>query len=259
MREFRSLTNSSECTKNRILNIIHAEKDFVVVNKPAGVLVHRTTKSAEPALADELVKKYPDMKGVGDAPDIRPGVVHRLDRDTSGIVVFARTQAFYDHLKECFKTGAVKKTYRALVWGETPPRGVIDIPIGLKPGTTKRSVKARNMKMIKEAKTEYVLDKVLECDGKTFSLLTIHPHTGRTHQIRVHLLAIHHAVVGDELYGRRENPFGLKRQFLHADTIEFPLPAVAGAKADSFEGRRASFGADFPEDLQAVLGLLTEK
>lgn len=241
------------------MNVIHEEKGFVVVNKPAGVLVHRTlarrSTSAggerydEPALADELVKKYPEMKNVGDAPEIRPGVVHRLDRDTSGIVVFARTQEFFNWLKKCFQAGEVKKTYRALVLGETPPRGIIDFPIGLKPGTTKRSVLARNMKMVKEAKTEYVCEKHFEYNGEKFSLLTIHPHTGRTHQIRVHLLHIHHPVVGDQLYGKRENPFGLMRQFLHADTIEFPLP----------DGKRISLGADLPPDLEAVLGILTNK
>lgn len=231
------------------MDIIHKEKGFVVVNKPPDVLVHRTTKSSDPALADELLLKYPEMKNVGDAPDVRPGVVHRLDRDTSGIVIFALTQDFFDWLKNCFKTGEVKKTYRALVWGETPGRGVIDFPIGLKPGTTKRSVRARNMKMVKEAKTEYVCERVFDYDGQKFSLLKIYPHTGRTHQIRVHLLAIHHAVVGDEMYGKRENPFGLKRQFLHADTIEFPLP----------DGKRMSFGADLPEDLEAVLGKLSRK
>lgn len=226
--------------------VIHEDDGFLVVVKPAGVLVHRTAKSASPALADELVRNYPEMQGVGDEPLLRPGVVHRLDRDTSGILVFARTQEFFEWLKDCFKKGDVKKTYRALVWGEAPKSGIIDFPIGLKPGTTKRSVRARNMKMIKEAKTEYRLEKVFEYGSQKFSLLKIYPHTGRTHQIRVHLLAIHHAVVGDELYGRRENPFNLTRQFLHADTIEFPLPG----------GKRASFGADFTPDLEAVLSEL---
>jgi 23S rRNA pseudouridine1911/1915/1917 synthase len=226
--------------------IIHEDKDFLVVNKGADTLAHRTSLSAEPALADMLAEKYPEMKTVGDAPETRPGVVHRLDRDTSGIVIFARTQEFFDYLKNLFQTKEVKKTYRALVWGESLKKGLINAPIGLKPGTTKRSVRAKNMKMIKEALTEYALEKLYEYDDQKFSLLKIFPHTGRTHQIRVHLLSIHHPVVGDKLYGWRENPFNLHRQFLHADTIEFPLPS----------GSRVSFGADFPDDLAEIIKTL---
>lgn len=226
--------------------IIHEDKNFLVINKGADTLVHRTSLSAEPALVDVLLEKYPEMKTVGDAPETRPGVVHRLDRDTSGIVVFARTQEFYDYLKNLFQTKEVKKTYRALVWGEALKKGLINAPIGLKPGTTKRSVRAKNMKMVKEALTEYSLENFYEYDDQKFSLLKIFPHTGRTHQIRVHLLSIHHPVVGDKLYGWRENPFNLHRQFLHADTIEFPLPS----------GSRVSFGADFPDDLAEIIKTL---
>lgn len=223
--------------------IIHEQKDFLVVNKGPGTLVHRTALSAEPALADVLSETYPEMRHVGDAPTLRPGVVHRLDRDTSGIVVFARTQSFFEYLKKLFQTKEVKKTYRALAWGAAAPKGIINAPIGLKPGTTKRSVRAKNMKMVKEALTEYALEKLYSYDDQKFSLLKIFPHTGRTHQIRVHLLSIHHPVVGDTLYGWRENPFGLHRQFLHADTIEFPLPS----------GSRVSFGCDFPPDLLVII------
>ncbi len=238
------------------MNIIHEDSDFVVVNKPAGVLTHRTSHSFEPALADEAVEGYPEMAGVGDLPELRPGVVHRLDKDTSGVVVFARNQKFFEYLKGCFKEGKVKKTYLALVWGRTPDRGTIDAPIGLKSGSTRRSVLppsqgygragARNMKMVKPARTEYQTERHFSYEGEEFSLVKLFPKTGRTHQLRVHLLHIHHPVVGDPLYGKRKNPFGLARQFLHADTIEFPIPG----------GKRASFGADLPTDLEAVLKVL---
>ncbi len=230
------------------MNIVHEEKDFVVVNKPAGILTHRTLHSFEPALADEAVEGYPEMAKVGDLSDLRPGVVHRLDKDTSGVIVFARNQKFFEYLKKCFQAGEVKKTYLALVWGVAPERGIIDVPIGLKSGTTKRSVLARNMKMVKSAVTEYKTLKHFTFGADEFSLVKIFPKTGRTHQIRVHFLHIHHPVVGDPLYGKKKNPFGLARQFLHADTIEFPLP----------EGRRIALSADLPHDLEAVLWILTK-
>lgn len=231
------------------MDIIHEDRDFVVVNKPAGVLTHRTQYSFEPALADEVLECYPEMRKVGDSPEFRPGVVHRIDKDTSGILVFARTQVFFEYLKKLFQEGSVKKTYIALVWGKMPESGTINAPIGLKSGTTKRSILARNMKMVKPAVTEYRIMKHAIYNKEQFSLVKLFPKTGRTHQLRVHLLYIHHPVVGDPLYGKRKNPFGLTRQFLHADTIEFALPG----------GRRVSFGADIPSDLADVLEKLSGK
>ena len=225
------------------MNVILEDKDFVAVSKPAGVLTHKTFHSSGETLADEVLAHYPEIKNVGDEPILRPGVVHRLDKDTTGVVIFARNQEFFNHLKNCFKEGKVKKIYKALVWGKTPKNGTIEVPIGLKSGSTKRSVSAKNMKMVKSAITEYKTEKYFSLGKDEFSLVQVFPKTGRTHQIRVHFLHIHHPIVGDPIYGKRKNPFELTRQFLHAESIEFPLAS----------GSRIKIEADLPEELQKIL------
>lgn len=235
------------------VSIVFEDKNFVVVNKPPGLMVHPTKTSQEKTLVDFLLKEYPEVSGVGDNPSERPGIVHRLDKDTSGVLVVARTQSFFEYIKKLFSAGggsalsgqspSIKKMYIALVFGETPESGVIDMPVGLKSGTTKRSVNAKRMKMIKEAVTEYKTLKTFSYKGGDFSLIELYPRTGRTHQLRVHLASIHHPVVGDQLYGKRKNPWGLARQFLHAESIEFSMP----------DGKRIRAEADMPEDLRSIL------
>lgn len=226
--------------------VIMEEPECVVVNKPAGIIVHSVShhSGGDVTLADIMRKKYPDIEGVGDEPKFRPGIVHRLDKDTSGVLVIARTQDFFLHMKNLLQKRIAKKTYIALVHGVMERKnGIIDMPIGLKPGTTKRSVRARNMKMVKPAVTEYKTREQYEYDGQQFSLLELFPRTGRTHQLRVHLASVNHPVVGDQMYGRRDNPWGLSRQFLHADSIEFDLPS----------GKRIRASADLPDDLDKIL------
>lgn len=227
------------------VSVIFEDKDVIAVNKPAGLIVHPVPrgKHREETLTDILLPKYPEIGKVGDKPEQRPGVVHRLDRDTSGVIVLARNQAFFEYLKKRFQASEVKKSYLALAWGRLPQEGVIDTPIGLKSGTTKRSTRARKMKMVKEAVTEYATLERFEREGDEFSFVRLHPRTGRTHQLRVHLLSVHHPIVGDQQYGRRKNPWDLTRQFLHAASIEFPMP----------DGRRVRFEADLPEELEAIL------
>ncbi len=227
--------------------MLHAEKDFVAVGKPAGVLTHRTPHSEGATLADLVAEKYPEIRKVGDEPSLRPGVVHRLDKDTSGVILFARNQPAFEYLKKCFQEGRVRKTYLALVWGKTKERGIVDAPIGLRSGSVRRSVLAKNMKMVKPAHTEYETMRHFTYEGEDFSLLYVYPKTGRTHQIRVHMAHIGHGLVGDPLYMKRKNPFGLARQFLHAEKVEFQSPT----------GKRVSIQADLPPDLKAVLSLLT--
>jgi 23S rRNA pseudouridine1911/1915/1917 synthase len=182
----------------------------------------------EPTLAGWLLKKYPEIRNVGDAPALRPGIVHRLDKDTSGVMVVARTKEAFDYLKALFQKHAVRKTYLAIVQGA--PRkaeGVIDRPIGIRNGTLKRSV--RSSRMQKEAVTAYRVLKTWSAPGadgrdSTFSLLEVRPETGRTHQIRVHLASVGHSVVGDPLYGPRKQPPWADRLMLHAAALEFALP-----------------------------------
>ena len=135
------------------ISVIYENKDFLALNKPAGVLVHRTnSKRKEEALTDWLVSNYPEVKNIGDDFENRPGIVHRLDKDTSGILLVPKTQEYFHYLKNLFQKHEVQKTYLALVRGVIEDNeGVIDKPIGLKPGTVKRTVFTKSAKMIKEA------------------------------------------------------------------------------------------------------------
>lgn len=238
---------------------VYKNKNFIAINKPAGLLVHPTTTSKEKTLVDFLLKKYPEIKNVGDLPaqaggPKRPGIVHRLDKDTSGVILICRNQKYFEYLKRLFQKHEIKKVYSALVWGKVvPQKGVIDKPIGLKPGTTRHTV--HGGKMVKEAITEYEVVKNLKlirqpADGKDkeeiFSLVKVEPKTGRTHQIRVHFAAIHHSIVGDPLYGKKGNPFGLKRQFLHAQYLEFNID----------EKNKVKIEAKLPDDLKNILDQL---
>jgi len=228
--------------------IIYETKDFIAVNKPAGLLVHSAQKaiSKEPTLVDFLQKKYPEVKNVGDDPETRPGIVHRLDKDTSGVMVIARNQETFNFLKKLFQKGEAKKIYLALVWGRVLSKsGVIKKPIGLKAGTVKRTIWQKGAKLVKEAITEYKVKKYF--NGFTF--LEVMPLTGRTHQIRVHLASIGHPVVGDRLYGKKGVPEGLTRQFLHAESLEFTPPT----------GGKIKVSADLPEELERFLSELIEK
>lgn len=214
--------------------VIYENKDFVAVNKPAGLLVHAnkvSTKEKEETLVDWLVKKYPDIKGVGDEPEMRPGIVHRLDKDTSGVILVAKTQEYFNYLKNLFQEHKIQKTYLALVYGiPKEKKDRIDKPIALKPGTTKRSV--HGGKMMKEAVTEYELVSSKEYSeftggknkGKNsyiISLLRVFPKTGRTHQIRVHLASIGCPVLNDPIYAPKKERVETERLMLHALSVEF--------------------------------------
>ena len=220
--------------------VIYEEQDFLVVNKPAGLIVH----GEYPSLVDWLIKNYPEVKAVGDDPKDRAGIVHRLDRDTSGVMIIPRTQEVFLFFKNLFQTKTIKKTYMALVYG-TPKeaRGVIDKPIGLNSGTVKRTVHVKNAKMIKDAVTDYEVIKMFEIGITKVSLVRVLPRTGRTHQIRVHMASIGCPIVGDTLYGPKKQSIEISRQFLHADSIEFPTP----------RGNRITVSADMPEELASLL------
>jgi len=228
------------------VDIIYEDSDVLIINKHAGVLVHGIEgrgAGEEETLADWLIVHYPEVARVGDDPAKRPGIVHRLDRDTSGVMVIARNQYTFTYLKKLFADHKIKKIYRALVYGKMKQAdGTIDKAISIKPGTVKRTV--HKGKMTKDASTEY---KVLQT-FEDFSLVEAVPKTGRTHQIRLHLASINHPVVGDVLYGKRKkiNIPGAKRQMLHAYSLEFSLP----------RGKRIHAVADLPEDMEAALAYL---
>jgi len=228
------------------IEIIYDDNDVFVINKPAGLLVHgtkpRNTKD-EKTVARWLVKRYPEIARVGDDPARRPGIVHRLDKDTSGVMIIAKNQDTFTYLKNVFKNRNIIKIYRAIVHGAmTRGRGTIEKPISLKSGTVVRTV--HGGKMTKEAITEY---RALEM-FKDFSWVEILPKTGRTHQIRLHLASINHPIVGDPLYGKKKKtPIpGVTRQMLHAYSAEFSMP----------KGKRIRVVADLPEDMTNALEYL---
>lgn len=228
------------------IKIIYEDKNFLALNKPAGVLVHRTAaNNQEETLVDWILKRYPSIARIGDNTELRPGIVHRLDRDTSGVMLIPKTQDYFEYLKKLFQEHKVKKTYLALVYGEVKGGALINKPISLKAGTTKRTV--HGGKMTKEAITEYRPLKHLEYEGMRFTLLEVSPKTGRTHQIRVHLASIGHPIVGDTLYSsssyRKLNPFHLERQFLHAFSLELPTE----------KGRVLYIEAELPPALRYVI------
>ena len=208
------------------LDIIYEDENLVAVNKPAGLLTHGDRKTGEDTLVNLLLVEFPEIAGVGDSPLARlerPGIVHRLDKDTSGVVLVARNQEFFEYLKDLFQNRRIKKTYRAVVLGHPKEaRGRIDAPIGLKTGSVKRI--PHRGKELKPALTEY---RVLrEFEG--FSYVEIYPHTGRTHQIRVHLNLIGHPVAGDRVYGGKTAARTAKRQMLHAYSLEFHTKTKGG-------------------------------
>ena len=229
--------------KNLNLSIIYQDNDIVVVNKPAGISVHKGIAEKGETLADWLIEKFPEMKKVGDEPELRPGIVHRLDKETSGVLVVARNQKSFEFLKNQFQKREVVKKYLALVEGELKNNnGTIDLPIGRSRSDFRKKLASDSAKgELREAVTEY---KVLE-KFPDYTLIEAYPKTGRAHQIRVHFKAIGHPVVCDSLYGGKRMicPYGLARHFLHANFLEFVSPS----------GARLKLEADLPEDLEKVL------
>ncbi len=233
------------------LRILYQDRDLLVIDKPAGMVVHPAAGHASGTLVNALLHHVDDLSGIGG--ERRPGIVHRLDRGTSGLMVVAKNDAAHDELSRQFHDREVEKEYIALVWGEVQAGRRIDAPIGRDPSNRKKmSAKARRSR---EAVTRIVkADKF----GVVLTLAHIAIHTGRTHQIRVHLSAIGHPIVGDSLYGgvHRRVPGDLRavthltRPFLHAARLAFTHPS---------EHRRMEFISPLPDDLQRVLDELTEQ
>lgn len=192
--------------------------------------------ASEPTLVDWLLAHYPEVSMVGDDLATRPGIVHRLDKETSGIMIVPRNQKTFEYLKQLFQEHKIEKTYLALVVGKLEKNiGVIDAPIGIKNGTLKRSVHAT--KMVKPAITGY---KVIKECKEAYSLLEVKPKTGRTHQIRVHLASIGHPIVGDRMYGKKTQPAFAHRLMLHALSLVF----------SDDRGNRFEFDAAPPRDFK---------
>ncbi len=200
------------------LVILYEDEDVIAIDKPAGMVVHPAVGHSRGTLVNAILWHFPDLEGVGESG--RPGIVHRLDKDTSGIILVAKNARAHRHLQAQFKDRTIEKTYLALVHGHvSPEQGVIDAPIGRHQRHRKRMAVAPANRG-REAQTEY--EVVAYYDVNT--LAAAHPLTGRTHQIRVHFASIGHPVVGDVVYGRRD-VYKLGRHFLHAHRIRFRRPA----------------------------------
>lgn len=235
-----------------MLSILYEDADIAVLNKPAGIAVHPSSQNRwEKTLAAEIVARWPETKNVGEDP-LRPGIVHRLDKETSGVFLVAKHQRAFEILKAQFQAHRVGKTYIALVVGSMPTaEGTISRPIGRSRKFGKFTTKIPAGK-VREAVTRWrKLDEYADAAGNALTLVEIRPETGRTHQIRVHLAAIGHPIVGDALYGgkaAKRYREALGRHFLHASILECELPS----------GSRIKIETDLPKELaQFLSGLAT--
>ncbi|HEY4498981.1 MAG TPA: RluA family pseudouridine synthase [Candidatus Paceibacterota bacterium] len=249
------------------VTVLYEDDEVLVVNKPAGLVVHADGRTEEPTLVDWLLEKYPAIQGVGEAIKVqssklkaqsedrggdddeviieRSGIVHRLDRETSGAIVIAKTRESYLHLKRQFQDREVHKKYHLFVWGEMKTeRGTIDRPIGKSPNDFRQWSAQRGAKgVMREAVTWY---KVL-ARGHGISFIEAQPQTGRTHQIRVHFKAIGNPVVGDKLYApTKRTALGFERTALHARSIKFMGRG----------GKEIEVVAPYPDDFTHALELL---
>jgi len=218
------------------LTIIYQDGDIIVLDKPAGLTVHPAPGHPTGTLVNALLAACPDLRGIPGT--LRPGIVHRLDKDTSGLMVVAKNDRAQRALQRQLKERGVRKTYLALAKGVPAPReGTIEAPIGRHPKNRKKMAVVAGGR---EAITRYRVREEI-ASGK-YSLLEVEPITGRTHQIRVHMAAIGHPVIGDATYGRRSEAIG--RQFLHAHKLAFAMP---------LGGRTVEFQSPLPADLRNAL------
>ncbi|MBN1267996.1 MAG: RluA family pseudouridine synthase [Kiritimatiellae bacterium] len=220
------------------LDVLFEDADLIVINKPPGLVVHPAAGHRSGTLVNALLHHCKDLPGIGG--EIRPGIVHRLDKDTSGALVVAKTDAAMNSLVAQFKAHAVKKQYLALVWGRPqPPGGAIRTLVG-------RSVHNRKKMSARPARGREAVTHYRTIEAfKDVSLLSITIETGRTHQIRVHMAHLGHPVVGDRQYGRaRQQVLPAPRQMLHAERLAFQHPR---------SGEQVELTAAVPEDMQTLL------
>jgi 23S rRNA pseudouridine1911/1915/1917 synthase len=242
------------------LPIIYEDENVVVINKPAGLIMHSDGRTEEPSVAEWMLEKYPESANVGEpwtSPQgeviARPGIVHRLDRGTSGVVILAKTQAAYEFLKQQFQSRTAEKAYRALVYGHpSAEQDVIEAEIVRVRSTPPRwgIARAGEEKTHRTAVTSWRLlaRSTDPASGEKIAYLEARPKTGRTHQIRVHLKHLGHPVICDPLYAKgRPCILGLSRPALHAYSLSIELPV----------GERRTFETPLPPDFEAALTSVT--
>jgi 23S rRNA pseudouridine1911/1915/1917 synthase len=220
--------------------VVYEDEAVIVIDKPAGLVVHPGAGNLDGTLVSGLLARYPELEGVGDDP-VRPGIVHRLDAGSSGLLVVARTSEAAAQLIEQFADHSATRRYDAVVWGvPDAPHGIIDAPIGRDRGDP---LKMAVVTGGRPARTDYRVVGTYSAPALV-SRLECRLETGRTHQIRVHLSSINHPLVGDPTYGQRRPVLGLTRPFLHAAELAFDHPLT---------GERVTFTSPLAPDLQAWL------
>ncbi len=245
------------------IQVIHEEKDFAVIDKPASLVVYPGTKHEEKTLVNGLLAKWPEIQGVGDSEysGLRPGIVHRLDKDTSGIMIIAKNNEAFQYFKNLFKEKKIEKTYTALVFGHIAEQeGKIEFPI--------RRSKTNPVKQVaidkesaqggstcgggaREAITYFKVIKYFSDKNENqYTLVEVKPKTGRMHQIRVHLATLGYPIVGDKIYQAKQTkqPAEVSRQLLHASAIKF----------HSIAGKEMEFSSPLPNDFSDFLKTLEE-
>jgi 23S rRNA pseudouridine1911/1915/1917 synthase len=230
---------SSIIRSNIPLNVAYEDDHIAVIDKPVGMTVHPGAGHTDDTLANAAAYRWPQIMSSGE-PD-RPGIVHRLDRDTSGLMVIALTEQAYEKLSEMIRNREITRIYSALVHGiPKSVEGVVDAPIGRSPHhRTRQAISDSGRPSRTHYRVEYELGD--------FAYLEIRLETGRMHQIRVHMNAIGHPVIGDQTYGRRKNLPGLNRQFLHSSRLEFAHPITGGP---------ITVSSEIPDDLTRALATL---
>jgi len=234
--------------------VIYEDADVLVINKPAGLIVHRDGRNEEPSVADWVLENYPSINGVGEdwiSPQgevvPRPGIVHRIDRTTSGVLVIAKTEESFSFLKQQFQDRTLTKKYKALVYGQPKEEsGVIEAEIGRTKKKPRKWIANFAHGKKRAAITHWkILGRYSDPEsGEKLSYIELEPKTGRTHQIRVHLKAIHHPIVCDHIYAAgRPCLLGFERPALHARSITF----------EKHSGEKLSFEAPLPKDFENAL------
>jgi 23S rRNA pseudouridine1911/1915/1917 synthase len=217
--------------------IIFQDNDLLVIEKPAGLVVHGGGGIKEKTLVDFLVEKFPEIKNVGDNPAVRPGIVHRLDKDTSGVMVVARNQEAFEYLKNLFKKREIEKKYMAVVHGRIKDKeGKIEGEMGRSRKDFRKQSLVRGKVSVRKERYSLTFYKTLK-ELDEYSLLEVSPKTGRMHQIRVHLHSIGYPIVGDKKYTfKKYKKLELSRMFLHASSISF----------QGMNGKQYSFESKMP-------------
>lgn len=233
--------------------ILLENSDFFVINKSSGLVVHADGKSTKETLVDWIIEKYPNIKDVGEPMLIdgkvlpRPGIVHRLDEETSGCMIIAKNQAAFDFFKKQFQDRLIEKEYHAFVWGHFKEKvGVIDIPIGRNKNDFRRWHAGRGVRgETRDAVTKWEVEmQFVDENNEQFSFLKLFPKTGRTHQIRVHMKHIQRPIVGDTLYApTKPNALGFERVALHARKISF----------QDMEGKNIEVVAPYEADFESAI------